>query len=232
MARIMGIRRFMVPKFAAGLSAFGGLISDVRWEETGTHHTTGRDFDLAKVNALLGELIKRGKGFLKRAGFAAEKQHFELAFQGRYLYQSWDIEVPFELPHSVQGAVKLQKSDVDKLVAAFHRMHERIYTIKDEADTVEFTTWKVRAIGDTGGAQRTGTALSSQAGKPLPKAQRPVFLGKVGERPIPVYAGESLLAGAVIQGPAIVEQPTTTILLLDAQTATVNAGGDLLIEAL
>ncbi len=38
MARLLGIKSFMVPKFAAGLSAFGGLISDVRWEEMGTHH--------------------------------------------------------------------------------------------------------------------------------------------------------------------------------------------------
>src|SRR5690242_13990886 len=50
MARLLGIKRFMVPKFAAGLSAFGGLISDVRWEETGTRNTMDRDFDLAKVN--------------------------------------------------------------------------------------------------------------------------------------------------------------------------------------
>ncbi len=38
MARLMGIKSFMVPKFAAGLSAYGGLISDVRWEEWG--HST------------------------------------------------------------------------------------------------------------------------------------------------------------------------------------------------
>jgi N-methylhydantoinase A len=230
MARLMGIKRFMVPKFAAGLSAFGGLISDVRWEEAGTHHTTGKDFDLAKVNALLATLTKRGKAFLKRAGFPPEKQRFELAFQGRYLYQSWDIEVPFEVAQSVQGGGKLAKGDVAKLVAAFHQMHERIYTIKDEADIVEFTTWKVRAIGDTGGSQRTGTKLSAQSGKPAPKSQREVFLGKAGDRRIPVYAGEALLAGAVVAGPAIVEQPTTTLLLLDGQVATVNASGDFLID--
>ena len=97
MARLLGIKSFMVPKFAAGLSAFGGLISDVRWEETGTQHTTDREFDFAKVNALLARLIKRGAAFLKRAGFAPDKQRFEFAFQGRYLYQSWDIEVPFEM---------------------------------------------------------------------------------------------------------------------------------------
>jgi N-methylhydantoinase A len=225
MARLMGIKRFMVPKFAAGLSAFGGLISDVRWEETGTHHTTSRGFDLAKVNALLAELVKRGRAFLKRAGFAPAKQRFECAFQGRYLYQSWDIEVPFDAPNG-----RLGKADVAKLVAAFHQMHERIYTIKDEADTVEFTTWKVRAIGDTGGTQRVGKSLSAQSGKPTPKSSREVFLGAAGQRRLPVFDGESLRAGAEIHGPAIVEQPTTTILLLDGQAATVNASGDLLVE--
>jgi N-methylhydantoinase A len=224
MARLMGIKRFMVPKFAAGLSAFGGLISDVRWEETGTQHTTGRDFDLAKVNALLAQLIKRGKAFLKRTGLGREKQRFELAFQGRYLYQSWDIEVPFELSGS-----KLQKADVAQLVAAFHQMHERIYTIKDEGDIVEFTTWKVRAIGDTGGAQRTSAKLPTQLGAPQPKSQRAVFLGKEGERSLPVYSGEMLMAGAIVNGPAIIEQPTTTILLLDLQVGTTNAAGDVLV---
>ncbi|GAB2175626.1 hydantoinase/oxoprolinase family protein [Dongia sp. agr-C8] len=225
MARLMGIKRFMVPKFAAGLSAFGGLISDVRWEETGTQHTTGKDFDLAKVNTLLAGLIKRGRAFLKRAGIPEEKQRFEFAFQGRYLYQSWDIEVPFDL-----GGGKLQKGDVPKLVAAFHQMHERIYTIKDEADIVEFTTWKVRAIGDTGGAQRTGRGLAAQSGKPEAKSQRMVYLGKSGERNLPVYAGDSLLAGARVAGPAIIEQPTTTLLLLDGQLATTNTAGDFLVE--
>ena len=59
MARILGIKTFMVPRFAAGLSAYGGLISDIRWEETGALNTTDKDFVLAKVNALLVNLTKR-----------------------------------------------------------------------------------------------------------------------------------------------------------------------------
>jgi N-methylhydantoinase A len=170
--------------------------------------------------------MKRGRGFLKRAGFGPEKQRFEFAFQGRYLYQSWDIEVSFDADKG-----KLGKGDVATLVAAFHQMHERIYTIKDEADTVEFTTWKVRAIGDTGGTQRAGKGLSAQSGKPHSKSTRDVYLGAAGQRRLPIYDGESLLAGAEISGPAIVEQPTTTILLLEGQAATVNPSGDLLVEA-
>jgi N-methylhydantoinase A len=225
MARLLGIRSFMVPKFAAGLSAFGGLISDVRWEETGTQNTMDRDFEFAKVNALLATLIKRGKAFLKRAGFAPDKQRFEFAFQGRYLYQSWDIEVPFELKDG-----KLRKEDLPTLTAAFHQMHERIYTIKDEADVVEFTTWKVRAMGDTGGTGRKGRKLAPQQGTPQPKSRRSVYLGKAGLQTVPVYEGAILGAGAKVPGPSIIELPTTTILLLQGQTAATDDHGNFLVE--
>lgn len=225
MARLLGIKSFMVPKFAAGLSAYGGLISDVRWEEMGTQHTTDREFDFVKVNALLARLIKAGAAFLKRAGFPAEKQRFEFAFQGRYLYQSWDIEVPFEMPGG-----KLGKDDLPKLVAAFHAMHERIYTIKDEGDVVEFTTWKVRAMGDTGGASRKGHILKRQNGVPEPKSHRSVYLGHAGQQTIPVFDGERLGAGAGITGPAIIELPTTTVLLLKGQSSTTDEHGNFLVE--
>ena len=224
MARLMGIKRFMVPKFAAGLSAFGGLISDVRWEEMGTQQTTDRDFEFTKVNKLLADLIKRGTAFLNRAGFKKAKQRFEFAFQGRYLYQSWDIEVPFE----VKGG-GLKQADLAKLVAAFHQMHERIYTIKDENDVVEFTTWKVRAIGDTGGSKRAGKPLKPQRGVLKPKSHRAVHV-QGGKAKTPIYDGDALKAGGKIAGPAVIELPTTTILLLAKQVATADKHGNFLVD--
>ncbi|MBL8582196.1 MAG: hydantoinase/oxoprolinase family protein [Rhizobiaceae bacterium] len=224
MARILGIKSLMVPRFAAGLSAYGGLISDVRWEETGTLNTTDKDFDLAGVNRLLAALQKRGTAFLKRSGIKPQSQRFEFAFQGRYLYQSWDIEVPFAMTGG-----KLAKGDLALLAKAFHDQHERIYTIKDEADTVEFTTWKVRAIGDNGGGERAGQTLSRQKGKIQPKTSRKVYLGK-GFRDVPVYDTEVFGAGAKLAGPAVLELPTTTILLLEKQEVAVDERGNFLIE--
>jgi N-methylhydantoinase A len=223
MARILGIKSFMIPRFAAGLSAYGGLISDVRWEETGTLNTTNRDFDRAGVNQMLASLKKRGTAFLKRSGINTKSQRFEFVFQGRYLYQSWDIEVPFDLK---QG--KLGKGALAELVAAFHAQHERIYTIKDESDTVEFTTWKVRAIGDTGGMSRRGAPLPPHRGKIRAKSKRRVYLGD-GFLEVPVYDGGLLRAGAKLDGPAIVELPTTTIVLLQRQSAHVDEQGNLLV---
>ena len=224
MARIVGIRRFMVPKLAAGLSAYGGLLSDIRWEETATLHTNSRNFRAGDVDALLTELTRRGDAFLERAGVAPEARSFSYAYQGRYLYQSWDIEVTFE-----RSAGGLAAADLPRLAAAFHAQHERIYTIKDVAEVVEFTTWKVRAIGDTGGRRRRDRLLAEQTAPVTASRERAVYLGKRHET-LPVYDGSLLGSGARIPGPAIIEETTTTLLLLQHQTATTDAFGNYLVE--
>src|SRR5690606_21404454 len=150
-------------------------------------------------------------GVLKRSGIATTSQRVELALQGRDLFQSWDIEVPLEAPLG-----ELRKADLQKLVAALHAQHAHICTIKDEADTVEFNNEKVRAIGDTGGIARGGLPVATQGSMPRPKGKRKVYLGK-GFRDVPVHDGERIGSGATLAGPAIIEQPTTTILLLEGQ---------------
>jgi N-methylhydantoinase A len=226
MVGILGLERFMVPIFAAGLSAYGGLISDVRWEETATLHTDNRTFAAERVNALLRELKARGDAFLARARVPAAKRRYEFSFQGRYEYQSWEIEVPFAF-----GPRGLKAADVGGLAASFHRMHERIYTIKDEGEVVEMTTWKVRAIGDIGGAGRRGTPRKAQRGPVRTKGRRKVYIhARGGMVRVPVYDGATFGAGARVTGPAVIEEETTTFLLLPRQTARTDRFGNYLVE--
>jgi N-methylhydantoinase A len=168
--------------------------------------------------------VGNGLAFLKRSGLDPKSQRFEFAFQGRYLYQSWDIEVPFDLPDG-----KLGRGALAGLLAAFHAQHERIYTIKDEGDTVEFTTWKVRAIGDTGGKARRGAPLPAQRGKIQAKSSRKIYLGS-GFRDVPVYDASLIGSGAKLAGPAVLELPTTTILLLENQKERIDGRGNILID--
>ena len=226
MTNVLGIKRFMIPSFSAGLSAYGGLISDIRWEETATLHTDDRHFARDEVNAVLAALLEQGVDFLARAGVPPGKRRYEYFFQGRYEYQSWEIDVPF----AVQGD-GLEDDGLARLVADFHQMHERIYTIKDEDDVVEFTTWKVRAIGDVGGAGRRGADRPKQSGTLARKGERQAYVhDRGGLVELPVYDGNSAGAAARIEGPAIIEEETTTILLLPNQVATTDAHGNYLVE--
>jgi N-methylhydantoinase A len=227
MASVLGMERFMIPKFSAGLSAFGGLISDVRWEESAVLHTDDRRFDVAGVNGFLQRLRERGQRFLDRAGVSPDNSRFEYAYLGRYEYQSWEIEVPFEPPNG-----DLTDGDVKRLVEAFHERHERIYTIKDVDDTVEFTTWKVRAIGlNKGRERRRGRTIMPQSGEPQPKLRRSVYIHELGGMTdVPVYEGDTLGSGAEIGGPAVIEEKTFTSLLLSGQTAVVDEYGNYLVS--
>ena len=92
----LGIKRFMVPRFAAGLSAFGGLISNIRWEEATTLFTIADDFSLDVVNHVLSRMRDSGQAFLDRAGVARlPSSASTIVVYGRYEFQSWEIEVPF-----------------------------------------------------------------------------------------------------------------------------------------
>ena len=156
------------------------LISDLRWEENGTLHTSSRKFEVDRVNDLLRLLHENGDAFMHAAGVPKKMRRFEYAFFGRYEYQSWEIEVRFDPP-----AAGLTGSDLVTL-EAFHQMHERIYSIRSDNDIVEFTTWKVRAIGSRAGSDLWRShVLDRHIGKPQPKGSRGVYLRENGGTALP-----------------------------------------------
>jgi len=61
--------------------------------------------------------------------------------------------------------------------------------------------------------------------------KRKAYFKELGKSvPTPVYRGEKLLSGARISGPAIIEEPITTIVLFPGSTATVSKWGNYLID--
>ena len=96
MVDILELKQYMIPRFMAGLSAYGGLISDICREDTAVFLTSDAGFDAQGVNAVLEDLIQRGTAFFDGAGVVEENQIFEFSFRGRYEFQSFEIEVPFE----------------------------------------------------------------------------------------------------------------------------------------
>jgi N-methylhydantoinase A len=115
------------------------------------------------------------------------------------------------------------------LAADFHRTHERIHSIRNDNDLVEFSAWRVRAIGqvDSGPAPFGDGAA---AGTPRVKGRRSVYLTETGAvADLPVYDGTTMPAGARLEGPAIIDEATTTILLPAASTARTDRAGNYLV---
>lgn len=227
MAEVLGLRSYLIPRFMAGLSAFGGLISDIRKDESEVLLTSDADFDFEGVNAALHRLHEAGNGFLADAGVPPERRRFEFAMMGRYEFQSFEIEVPFDCPDA-----RIEAADLPGLVEAFHAMHERIYSIRTDGDVVEFTAVKLRAIGNRPGQDAwKQKRLAAQDGPVKERSTRQVYDQQKGRAvPVPVYELHDLGAGAVLRGPCLIDAETFTAFLKTGHEGLVDGYGNITVS--
>jgi N-methylhydantoinase A len=212
-ARELDIERVIVPTTASVLSAWGMLTSDLRYEASRTHFETGARTTAAEVREIFSDLEKRTVERLKSwfDGPIAIERSAEM----RYGEQIFEIDVPL--------------SDVDlnsdRLIAdiedRFHRRHEELYTYSSRDQEVVFVNARVAAVGKVSAGQAKEKPAGGAA-KSAPRSKRPAWLGAWQE--VPVYALDDLQPGERLQGPAIIEAETTTVVI--------NAGDQLAVNGL
>jgi len=121
----------------------------------------------------------------------------------------------------------LEEPGTDRLRAAFHDRHERLYAHADRAADVELIDLRATITG----------ATPKPALKPVPGGDGPAT--PMGTRPIhyrkqryeaAVYRRQDLLAGQHVDGPAVIEQDDTTTLVPARFRARVDPFGNLVIE--
>jgi len=96
-------------------------------------------------------------------------------------------------------------------------------------DPVEAVHLRVRAIGHTDSPSIPGA--SEQTNESAKVGTREAYcFAEEARRPFDVYWRETLEAGQTVKGPAIVQEPTTTIVFHSDQKATVDDYGHLIIS--
>ena len=111
---------------------------------------------------------------------------------------------------------------MEQLKADFAARHLKLYGYNLPGQAVEALHWRLTAVGRTERPRFARTA--SIPSKSAPTKREVVFEGR--KISTAVYRGGELNSGATIEGPAIVEEPTTTIVVPPACTLEVNAFGD------
>jgi N-methylhydantoinase A len=213
-ARELEIKRIIVPTVASVLSAWGMLTSDLRYEVSRTHYGAGPRITAGEVRALFAELEAQAAGRL-RSWFDGPIA-IERSAEMRYGEQIFEIDV------SLDGLDWNAENLVDQIEDRFHVKHEELYTYASRGQEVVFVNARVAAVGAV--AQRgQDTRPASSSGACAPRGQRPAFFG--GWRDVPVYALDDLKPGHSLNGPAIIEAETTTVLVDTGDHVTVNPLG-------
>jgi N-methylhydantoinase A len=203
----LGLQRVVVPIAASVLSAWGMLNTDLRIELTRGQSQSG-GIDIDSLESAFAEMESEGRARLSWFdGEIAIRRSADL----RYGEQVFEIAVPLD------GVLRTRASIED----AFHAAHERLYTYALRDQDVVLVNAGVSAIGRLPSAP--AAARDGVSGSTAPKGSRQIYLA--GWTLVPVYDFDSLSAGCVVAGPAIVESDTTTVLLRDKETARFDPRG-------
>ncbi|QWU13965.1 N-methylhydantoinase A [Paenibacillus sophorae] len=214
----LGCQEVIVPKTASTLSAFGGVVADVVREFNRSHLTASTGFDYEKVKSVLNKLAADARAFLDTVGVSKENQVFEFAVEARYLFQERELTVPLR-SNAIQNV-----QDLEALIDDFHSKHEFTLGSMEKGQAVEFVVWKVIARGITPEINLQVQSLSSETpNRSSLKATRKAYFREMGGQvDVQVYDGTLLQAGNKIVGPAIIEEPTTNIVVTPGSTVTLS----------
>lgn len=223
-ARELRCDTVLLPRTASALSACGMQFSSIVSEATRSCFTDSTGFERDSVNAALDAIqneLTRFHRDLTTAGTAPATT--EWFVEARYRAQVWELDTP--LP-----AQRLDSADdVDVLTESFHRTHERVYAVRDEGSPVEFVNWKGRLSIRPFDPPPAPDPVSTRH-TPQPDTHRSCHFEETGRVQTPVFRGTGLAPGAEIEGPAIVEEPTTTLVIPPKMRAHLSAAGTYILD--
>ena len=218
-ARELGIRRVLVPKASAAFSALGLLVSDYVVDLMRAYVVKLSDIDLARVRLLARELRLQAEAELAPARLDPGAVEADLFAQMCYHGQNFDMPVP--LP----GGESFSEDHLVQLADRFHRQHE---TVRGFAfPTQQPLVRSIRLVQRGATPKPPGLARMGELARAADArtGSRPVHLG-AGFVETPTYDGAALGAGAVVEGPALIEEPFTVVVLAPSDVAVLDEHGN------
>jgi N-methylhydantoinase A len=218
-ARQLELKRVFVPRLSAVLSAWGMLACSLRCEVARTHIGDASRLDVREIRAAFREMEAEGRRRLAAASFSGP---IRVRPSADMRYGEQVFEVGVSLDHIDFEAPDLLRQMAD----AFHRRHEELYTYSLRDQEAVLVNARVAVIGDLPALPQEATLPHRPDARPT--GVRQIYLG--AWREVPIYAFDDLAAGQVVDGPAVIESATTSLLLRPRDRAQTTAFGWLDVE--
>ena len=213
----------IIPQSPGTASALGLLVTDLKHDYATTLIQRLDQVIPQALEQTFRELETQGRETLGREGMAAAAMDFRRQVDLRYVGQSHELTLP--LANGALGPAQLAQ-----LLEQFHRTHDRAYGFSAPGEDVELVSVRLSAIGQI--AKPALAPLAKATGEATAKGQRPVYFAESeGFVDCPVYDRYALGAGAVVQGPAIVEEIDSTTVVHPQYQVRVDEVGQMVLTA-
>ena len=212
-AEQVGVREVIVPFFATVHSAYGAALSDVRFSLQHSHPLV-LPAAPAAVEAIYAAMEAEGTRKLAEADVPALSRRFERWVEARYRRQVHHLRVA--------APARIDEAGLARIAADFEAEYERLFgkgaALKDAG--IELVNYGVDAVGV---AHKRAARPASRDGRVAAAPERMTYCPRRNDMvKTPVYDGPSLPAAASLEGPAIIEHPGTTIVVLSGQRARID----------
>jgi N-methylhydantoinase A len=210
LARELSIPTVLVPPSPGITSALGCLLVDIRHDLATMYLARVDGADERALEAEFAKLEAEARERLAHEGVAPEQMSLQRLVDMRYLGQWRSLTVSVTAPLDLAAAVQ-----------TFHAEHEREYNYRRDGAPVEIYQLNVRAIGAT--AKPEFKRHETDGAVTAPASTRQVWFDEADEAlDTPVHERSALPAGAVLEGPAIIDQLDSTTLVPPGWRAEVD----------
>ena len=221
LARELGIPKVIVPVNAAVFSAWGMLMTDLRRDYIRTRVERLDRVAPEEIGALHAEILAEAERSFAAEGFGPERLAFRRQADMRYVGQEHSVKIDF--PASPVGAAEIAQA-----VAAFHDAHEREYGFRLEV-AVEIVNHHLVAFGIVEKAKLAPLDSNGRTAADALCNRRRVDFDDAGIHDTMIYDRTMLAPGAEIPGPAVIEEPATTIVVFPDQSARIDEYGNVTV---
>jgi N-methylhydantoinase A/oxoprolinase/acetone carboxylase beta subunit len=225
-ARILGMRRVLIPLAAGVTSALGSLAAPLSFEFVRAFPGRLDDLSWPEVTALFDGLEQQGRALLHEAGVADADIQLSYGADMRLIGQIHEITVP--LPGS-----DLHTSQVPAIKEIFYRIYRELYSRAYERLPIEVVNWRLVATGPAPTVRLAAQPVVPGASAAVAlKGTRPAYFPEAGGFvDTPVYDRYRLPAGAQVDGPAILEEEESTVVIVPTDTAYIDAYRNVMVHA-
>jgi N-methylhydantoinase A len=224
-ARELRIPQVIVPPTPGVTSALGILQVDLRHDLLAPVLQQVNDLDVKALAKTFEGLTTEAAEILEAESIPDDRRSIELSVDARYYGQTPYMNLKLdEVPSSA--------AEVDALVAKYRERYEAEfgYQLPEDVATVEIVNARVAAIGLTDDVVLPTTGDGASAEDAL-TGERPVYFDETEDfTDTPIYDRAKLGGGAELEGPAVIEQTDTTVLVPPGAQAKVDSYLNIVID--
>jgi N-methylhydantoinase A len=220
LAEELSMKNVVVPLVPGVLSAFGGLVADIKNDFIKTIYLDLSPSNIGDIQKGFGELAREAMRWIREdqgfEGAVTMKPSADLRYRG----QSYEIDAELE-------AQWIEEGNINKIAGAFHVAHEKIYEHSDEKAEIQIINLRMVIIGEP----------KKPEFKPFEKklsavqARQEITVFENGDtNPGKIYRRSEMRAGDKLSGPAVIIQDDCTTCVPTGFDVLVDGYGNLIIQ--